>query len=124
MKFDVLPNVFHEPYSVSTLVGYFVLFKRFYRGCPISLPNRVTLVELVELDILDFDVILRMDRLHSCFASIDFRTLVIMFQFPHEPVVEWKEGKLSPKSQIIYFLKAYKLISKGCLYHIVRTKDI
>ena len=60
MKFDELPNVFHEPFLVSTPVGDSVLSKRVYRGCPISLPNRFALVYLVELDMFDFDVILGM----------------------------------------------------------------
>ena len=51
--------------------------KRVYKGCPIYLPNIVTLVDLIEIDMLDFDVILGMDWLHACFASIDCRTRVV-----------------------------------------------
>ncbi|XP_049406260.1 uncharacterized protein LOC125869904 [Solanum stenotomum] len=47
-----------------------------------------------ELDMLDFHVILGMDWLHSYYASIDCRT------------------------------RARKMISKGCVYHIVRVKDV
>lgn len=36
---------------------------------------------------LDFDVILGMDWLYSCFAFIVFRTRVVRFNFPNEPVV-------------------------------------
>ena len=88
IKFDVLPNVLVEPFLVSTPVGDSVVAKRLYRSCPILLSNRVTLVALVKLDILDFDVILGMDWLHVCFASIDCRTRVVSFQFPNEPVLE------------------------------------
>ncbi|WMV18631.1 hypothetical protein MTR67_012016 [Solanum verrucosum] len=45
-------------------------------NCHISLPHRVTGVDLVKLDMLHFDVILGMDWLHACFASIDCRTQV------------------------------------------------
>ena len=58
MIFYILPYVFHEAFSVSTPLGECVLVKRVYRGYTISLPNRVTLVDLVKLDMLDFDVIL------------------------------------------------------------------
>ena len=50
-------------------------------------PNRVSYAELVELDMLDFDVILGMDWLHDCFASIDCRTRVVKFNFPNETIV-------------------------------------
>ena len=58
MKFDVLPDVLIEPFSVTTLVGYSVITKRVYRNCPIMLSNRGTLMDLVELDMFGFDVIL------------------------------------------------------------------
>lgn len=59
---------------VSTLIGDSVVAKRVYKGCPISFPNRVTLVDLIVLDMIDFDVILGMDWLHAFFDSIDCRT--------------------------------------------------
>ena len=56
---------------MSTLVGELVVQKRVYKNCHTLLPNRVFFVDLVELDMLDFDIILGMDWLHACFASID-----------------------------------------------------
>ena len=80
-KFDVLPDVLVEPFSVSTLVGDSVVAKRVYKSYPILLSNRITLVDLVELDMLYFDVILGTNWLHACFASIDCRTKVVRFHF-------------------------------------------
>ena len=67
-----------------------IVTKRVYRNYPIMLPNRVSYVDLVELDMLDFDIIFGMDWLHACFSSTDCRTRVVRFNFPNEPIVEWK----------------------------------
>ncbi|WMV24317.1 hypothetical protein MTR67_017702 [Solanum verrucosum] len=58
MRYDVLPEVLIEPFSISTRVGDSLVAKRVYRRCPVSLSYRVTLIDLVELDMIDFDVIL------------------------------------------------------------------
>ena len=50
--FYTLPDVFHEPFVVSTPVGESIVAKRVYRNFPITFPNRVSQVDLVELDCL------------------------------------------------------------------------
>ena len=63
--FDILPDVFIEPFSITTDVGDFVVARRVFRSCPIFFRNIVTWVDLVEHDMVDFDVILGMDWLHA-----------------------------------------------------------
>ena len=56
------------------------------------MPNIISLVDLVELDMFNFDMILGMDWLHAFFASINYRTRVVKFQFPKEPIYSgWGE---------------------------------
>ena len=69
-KFDVLPNNLNELFMVTTPVGESVVEKSVYRNCSIIFSNRVSQIELVELDMVDFYIILAMDWLHDCFSSI------------------------------------------------------
>ena len=91
MRFLILSDIVDKPFSVSTPVVYSVVMNNVYRGCPIFLPNRVTLVDLIELHILDFDVILGMDLLDACYSSIDCRTRVVNFNFQMNPFFSGRE---------------------------------
>ena len=60
-KFDLLPEILHEPFLVSTPIGDNIRDKRVYRDCPITVLDRVTYADLIELTMLYFDIILGMD---------------------------------------------------------------
>ncbi|WMV32686.1 hypothetical protein MTR67_026071 [Solanum verrucosum] len=57
-KFEVFPKRLFEPFCVSTYVGESILAERVYRDCPVSVNQKSTMADLVELDMVDFDVIL------------------------------------------------------------------
>ncbi|KAH0657055.1 hypothetical protein KY285_031937 [Solanum tuberosum] len=111
-KFDVIPEKVCEPFGVSTSVGESILAERVYHDCVISINHKSTMADLVELDMVDFDVILGMDWLHAYYASIDCRTRVVKFQIPNEPVIEWSSSSAVPKGRFISYLKARRLVSK------------
>ncbi|KAF3660337.1 hypothetical protein FXO37_13531 [Capsicum annuum] len=48
--FCIGPETIFEPFSVSTPVGDYIVAKKFYRGCMVSIFHRETLADLIELD--------------------------------------------------------------------------
>ena len=65
-----------------------------------------------------------MDWFHDCFASIDSRTRIVKFCFSNKTILELKVGSSIYRGHVISCIKAYKMISIECLYHIVRVKDL
>ncbi|XP_070010174.1 uncharacterized protein [Nicotiana sylvestris] len=121
MEFRIEPEQLHESFSLSTPVGESILAARVYRGCIVTVQGRDTTADLVELGMVDFNVTMRMDWLYSCFAKIDCRTRTIRLKFPDEPVIEWKGDNVVARGRFISYLKATKMIKKGCIYHLVRV---
>ena len=116
-QFEIFLEKLCKPFCASTSVGESILAKKIYRDCPITINHKNTMADLVELDMVDFDVILGMDWFHACYAAINCRTRVIKFQFPYEPIIEWCSSPTFPKGHFISYLKARKLVSKRCIYH-------
>lgn len=80
--------------------------------------------DLVELKMTDFNIILGADQLYACYASINCTTRIVKFHYPNEPVLEWKGSNFVFKSHFISQFKCQKVISKGCIYHLVWVRDI
>lgn len=60
----------------------------FIRNYIVSIFHHDTVADLVELDMIDFDAILEMDWLHSCYSTLDCRTIKVSFSFPNKLVIE------------------------------------
>ncbi|XP_070039101.1 uncharacterized protein [Nicotiana tomentosiformis] len=72
-KLDMRSELLPQPVEVSTLVGDSIIANHVYRDCTVLINDRPTSVDLVELVMLDFDVIIGMDWLAACYANIDCR---------------------------------------------------
>ncbi|XP_070039543.1 uncharacterized protein [Nicotiana tomentosiformis] len=71
-----------------------------------------------------FDMIMGMNWLASCYANVDCRTKMVRFQFPGEPIIEWKGNIATLKGRFISYLKARKMILKCYIYHLIRVRDV
>ena len=75
--------------------------------------------DFVELPMHDFDVILVMDWLQSCYACFDCHTRVVILGFPIEEELVWKGYNSSRPILLISKLMANKMVSKGLLSNLV-----
>ncbi|CAN4096861.1 unnamed protein product [Withania somnifera] len=63
--------------------------------------SRYTLADLIELEMVEFDVIMGMDWLASCYATMDCRTKRVCFHFPNEVILEWEGNVGAPREGIV-----------------------
>ena len=52
-----------------------------------------------------------------------YGSLLTTIPLQNDPVLPWKNSSVVPKGNFILYLKARKLVSKGCVYHLVNVND-
>ena len=68
VTFEIFPEVLHDTVVVSTSLVENVRADRVYKDFPIIVCCRTMCEHLVDLPMNDFDIILCMEWLHSCYA--------------------------------------------------------
>ena len=117
------PELQVKPLEVSTPIRESVIAKRVYQNCIITIFSRDTMANLVELEMVDFDAIMGMDWLASCYATVDCRTKKVYFYFPKEAILEWRGSIGAPRGKFISYFKAKRMILKGYICHLVSVKN-
>ena len=74
----------------------FLIARKVYKNYPIIVSQKVISTDLVELEMVDFDVILGIDLLHSYYDSVDCSTRIVRIQFQNEQILAWKFSILAP----------------------------
>ena len=72
----------------------------------------------------EINIILGMDWIHKCYATIDYRNWAVRFQFLNELELEQEGSSSIPTGQIVSNLKANKMLSKEYLYNLVIVNDL
>ncbi|KAM1284906.1 hypothetical protein ACFX2J_027545 [Malus domestica] len=93
-----------------------------YLGCPVMVEGVVMPVDLIPLDIVDFDVILGAYWLHYNRAHIDCYGKSVTFYRHGLPEVTFVGERSGVRHDVISAIRARKLLSKGCqgyLAHVV-----
>ncbi|RVW80134.1 Retrovirus-related Pol polyprotein from transposon 17.6 [Vitis vinifera] len=99
---------------VATPVGDSVVANRMLRNCIVMIGYREMPVDLVLLDLQDFDVILGMDWLASYHASVNCFEKRVTFSIPGQPKFSFEGKHVDRPLRMISALRASSLLKKGC----------
>lgn len=83
------------------------------------------LVDLLPLELVEFDVILGVDFLAKYHATIDYFKKEVRFEKPGEVEVVFQGRRKILPTCVISAVKARKMLSKGCktyLAHVIKVK--
>ncbi|XP_070040635.1 uncharacterized protein [Nicotiana tomentosiformis] len=115
LSFVRQPELLNDLFLVDTPVGESLLDEYVYRACQIRVKGRDTLADLIILDMIDFDMLMGMNWLSSCYAIVDCHAMIVNFEIPNEPSFVLKGSQVPEICKVVSFIKAQRLLKKGCL---------
>ncbi|XP_070052699.1 uncharacterized protein [Nicotiana tomentosiformis] len=115
LRFSRQPELLNDHFLVATPVGESLLAEYVYHACQIRVDGRDTLADLIVLDMIDFDMMMGMDWLFSCYAIVDCHAKMVKFGIPNEPNFVLKGGQVLETCNVVSFMKAQRLSKKGWL---------
>ena len=111
------------PIRVSTPVGETVIVEKVYRSCLVTFMGSNTHVDLVILEMVDFDVILGMTWRSPNFAILYCNTKTVTLAKPGTDPLVWEGDYTSTPARIISLLRAKRMVRKGCLAFLAHLRD-
>ncbi|XP_070045400.1 uncharacterized protein [Nicotiana tomentosiformis] len=115
LRFGRQPELLNDPFLVATPVRESLLAEYVYRAYQIRVEGRDTLADLIVLHMIDFDMLIGIDWLSSCYAIIDCHAKIVKFAILNEPSFVLKEGQVPDICKVVSFMKAQRLLKKGYL---------
>ncbi|XP_074289104.1 uncharacterized protein LOC141614244 [Silene latifolia] len=85
-----------------------------YKDCTITIEENPFLVDLVQLDLHDFDIILGMDWLIANHVLIDCHKKIVTISKPNQDKINFQGVKKNEVNRIISLVKTLKLLRQEC----------
>ncbi|XP_070033096.1 uncharacterized protein [Nicotiana tomentosiformis] len=98
---------------VSTPVWDFIVVDRVYHACLVTIRSNETRVDLLLLDMVDFDVILSMDWLSPYHTILDSHAKIVTLAMSGLPLLEWRGTHDHSPS----------VVEKECLVYLAYIRD-
>ena len=100
-----------------------MIVEKVYRSCLVTFMESNTHVDLVILEMVDFDVILGMTWLSPNFAILNCNAKTVTLAKPGTDPLVWEGDYTRTLVRINSFLRAKIMVSKSCLTFLAHLRD-
>lgn len=110
---DLTSDLLSVPLRVSIPMGDSLVMHRVFRSCVVTVRDVDAYADLTVLSMLDFDIILFMDRLAHYHAVMDCFAKTVTLAMPGIPPVVWQGAVSCEPRWIISYVNSRRLILRG-----------
>ncbi|XP_070028673.1 uncharacterized protein [Nicotiana sylvestris] len=108
---------------VSTPIGDSIIVDHVYHSCVVTIGSLETSVDLLFLNMVNFDVILGIDWLSPYHAILDYYAKMVTLALPGLARLDWRGTPSDSTSRVIFYVKARHMVEKGCLAYLAYVRN-
>ena len=113
-KIKNVPDIINRPFSVTVPLDETLNSEQLIKACEVGISGNTLCVDLIILEMHDYDVILSMDLLSKHYAKIDYKKNEVTFRPPQKESFTFKGECKENRMPIISALKVARLLNGGC----------
>ena len=122
--FGKSPVSINHPFGVSMETEEALLVQLVFKSCVVSVNGMDTLVDLILLEMIEFDAIPGMDWLACCYATINYHAKVVKFEIPDGLSFIFRGDSYLIPVTLIFSLATLCLMDKGNMGFPTLVKNI
>ena len=111
------------PLNVEVANKEVIPVEHIHRNCSVEIGRYQFLVDLISIQLGEFDVILGMDWLNNHEALIDYHRKFVNLQTPNQSNVVFYGNQSPRQSRCLSMMQAKRLLRKGCVGYLAYTID-
>ena len=119
----VAPTTLLSAFSIGSPMGVTMYVNTQYLDCVVRVDERDLFVDLLPIQMGDFDVILGMDWLERHRATIDCQGKRIIFGDSNSPDFEFRGSKPNGLGKFVSAIKAKQMLAHGCEGYLAHVID-
>ncbi|XP_073277711.1 uncharacterized protein [Primulina huaijiensis] len=122
-KLGLIPEILVEPFRIATPTSKTIETHKIHRNCIVYINEHTFNAELIQVNMVEFDVILGMDWLSKSHAIVDCRRKIIKLRTPSQKEITY-HGKAKKRKFLLSASQTWKAMKSGEIVYLAMVNEV
>ncbi|XP_073017937.1 uncharacterized protein [Primulina eburnea] len=122
-KLGAIPEILVEPFRIATPTSKTIETQKIHRNCIVYINENTFNAELIQVNMVEFDVILGMDWLSKSHAIVDWRRKIIKLRTPSQKEITY-HGKAKKRKSLLSASQTWKAMKSGEIVYLAMVNEV
>ncbi|XP_073024377.1 uncharacterized protein [Primulina eburnea] len=122
-KLGLIPEILVEPFRIATPTSKTIETHKIHRNCIVYINEHTFNAELIQVNMVEFDVILGMDWLSKSHAIVDCRHKIIKLRTPSQKEITY-HGKAKKRKSLLSASQTWKAMKSGEIVYLAMVNEV